>query len=178
MGAIIFNSFLFFILIFLLIILSMVWPPDSPWSPWWRTSKNKARAMCKLAKISKKDIVYDLGCGEATALIVATKEFGANGVGIEIDPLRFFISKINVLVNRVSTRVKIIKDNFFNQDISKATIIFVYLVPKALKRLKPKFLKELKPGTKIVSYKYEVDLPLALYDKVHEIRVYKIPNNT
>ncbi len=88
-----------FILILLIILLSMVWPPDSPWSPWWRTSKRIARIQCKLAKVGKNDIIYDLGSGEGTALIVAAKEFGAKGIGVEIDPSRVIFSKLAALIN-------------------------------------------------------------------------------
>ncbi len=154
----------------------MFWPPDSPWAPWWRTSKKVARAMCKLAKINKDDVVYDLGSGDGTALIVAAKEFGAKGVGIEIDPLRFFLSSMLLLSNGVSDKVQIINKNFFNVDISKASVMFVYLVPKALERLKPKLLKELKPGTLLVSFRYKINLPLISYDGKNDIYLYKIPN--
>lgn len=152
----------------------MVWPPDSPWSPWWRTNKKIARAMCKLAKIGTEDTVYDLGSGTGTALIVAAREFGARGVGIEIDPLRAFVSSMLLRSNGVSNKVQIIKKNFYDVNISKATVIFVYLVPKALNRLLPKFKKELKPGTRIVSYRYEINLPLKKYDKENGIRLYII----
>ena len=80
----------------LLVFLSMVWPPDSPWAPWWRTTKTTARHMCSLAKIGKKDIIYDLGSGDGIALITAAKEFGAKGVVIcespemEKDALKLF----------------------------------------------------------------------------------------
>lgn len=161
-------------IVFLLIILSMIWPPDSPWAPWWRTSKETARAMCRLAKVEKDDIVYDLGSGDGTALIVAAAEFGAKGVGIEIDPLRVFLSKILILLNGTSKRVKVKRDNFFKVDILEASVVFVYLVPKALERLRPKLLKELKPGTRVVSYRYEIDLPLIDFDKKSQIRLYKI----
>lgn len=162
-------------IVFLLIILSMVWPPDSPWSPWWRTSKKAARAMCELAKVTNKDIVYDLGSGDGTSLIVAAREFGTTGVGIEIDPLRSLISKILVRLNGVSKKIKIKRKNFFDENLSSASVIFVYLVPKTLNRLKPKLLKELKPGTRLISYRYEIDLPLVEYDKENAIRLYKIP---
>lgn len=107
-------------------------------------------------------------------LITAAKEFGARGVGIEIDPLRFFLAKLLVRYAGVSDKVKIIKGNFFDQNLSSATLVFVYLVPKALQRLLPKLLKELKPGTKIISYRYEMDLPLIAKDKKKRISVYKI----
>ena len=152
----------------------MVWPPDSPWAPWWRTSKKTARAMCNLAKVKKGDIVYDLGSGEGTALLIAAKEFEAKGVGVEIDPLRFFYSKFILKTNGLSNKVTIKKGNLFKQDISEASAIFVYLVPKTLERLLPKFKKELKKGTRIVSFRYEMNLNLKTYDKENEIRLYII----
>ena len=152
----------------------MVWPPDSPWAPWWRTSKKTARAMCNLAKVTKEDEVYDLGSGEGTALLIAAKEFGAKGVGVEIDPIRFIFSKFILKKNGLSNKVTINRGNLFDQDISKADAVFVYLVPKTLERLLPKFKKELKKGTRIISYKYEVNLPLKKYDKKNEIRLYII----
>lgn len=154
----------------------MFWPPDSPWAPWWRTNKKTARAMCKLAKINKDDVVYDLGSGDGTALIIAAKEFGARGVGIEIDPLRFLVSSYAVHSNRLSNKVKIIKKNFFDVDISEASVVFLYLVPRALERLKPKLLKELKPGILLVSFRYKISLPLVAYDKKNDIFLYKIPS--
>ncbi len=163
------------LLIFLLLVLSMVWPPDSPWSPWWRTSKRIARISCKLVNATSKDTIYELGSGDGTFLAVAAKEFGIKGVGIEVDPLRFLISTSMMYFIEVQDKVKIIRGNFFKEDLSEATIIFVYLVPRVLQRLKPKFLKELKPGTKIVSYIYEIDyLSLATSDKQNKIYVYKI----
>jgi len=107
------NLFILLAIIFLLLMLSAVWPPDSPWAPWWRTSKTTARAICKLAKIKKGDFVYDLGCGDGTALITAAKEFGAKGVGIEIDPVRYWISKIRFQKNGLSNDLKVVRDNFF-----------------------------------------------------------------
>ncbi|MFH1832765.1 MAG: 50S ribosomal protein L11 methyltransferase [Candidatus Levyibacteriota bacterium] len=170
----IFNLVLFTSIIILLIILSMVWPPGSPWAPWWKTSGKTVRKMCKLAKITDKDIVFDLGSGDGTALIIAAKEFEAKGIGIEIDPLRFFISKFLIRINGVSHKVKIKRDNFFNQDLSGASVIFLYLVPKTLNLLLPKFKKELKKGTKLVSYRYEINLPLAKEDKENNLYLYKI----
>lgn len=172
MSLIILDLFLLLAIIFLLLVLSMLWPPDSPWAPWWRTSDHKIRESLKLAKVTKKDIVYDLGCGDGRTLIIAAKEFGAKGVGIEIDPVRYFISNLMIRINRAIDRVTIKRKNFFDEDISKASVVFVYLVPKALGRLLPKFKKELKKGTRIVSFRYEINLPLKRYDKENNIRLY------
>lgn len=163
------------LLFILLYLLSMVWPPDSPWSPWWRTSEKTASMMCKMAKISKDDIIYDLGSGEGVALITAAKKYGARGVGVEIDPLRFMQSVISVYLSGVSRKIRIVRKNFFAVDTSEATVVFMYLIPKTLARLKPKLLKELKPGTRIVTYVYKIDLPMIAKDEKNEIYIYKVP---
>ncbi|HUQ84698.1 MAG TPA: 50S ribosomal protein L11 methyltransferase [Candidatus Limnocylindrales bacterium] len=152
----------------------MIWPPDSPWSPWWRTSKRIAKIMCKLAKITNKDTIYDLGSGDGQALLTASK-LGAKGVGIEIDPLRVWVSKILFKLNGIDLKMKVVRKNFFDVDLSDATVIFAYLVPKTLARLKPKFLKELKPGTRVVTFVYKIDLPLIAEDKKNEVYVFEIP---
>lgn len=156
----------------------MFWPPDSPWAPWWRTNRKTANAICRIAKINKKDVVYDLGCGDGELILLAAKKYGASAVGIEIDPARYFYVKIRVIINKLNSRIKLKRKNFFKENISDASIIVVYLVPKTLDKLKVKFIKELKPGTKIVSYKYEMDLPLVAFDKKNDVRVYKISKNT
>lgn len=153
----------------------MVWPPDSPWSPWWRTNKKIARIQCKLAKVNKNDVVYDLGCGDGTALMTAAKEFGAQGVGVEIDPLRYWYAQIAILFGGLAKQIKIIRKNFFAVDISPATVVIMYLIPKTLNRLKPKLLKELKPGTRIVTFVYQIDLPMIAKDEKNEVYVYQIP---
>lgn len=170
------NLFLILLIFFLLLILSMVWPPDSPWSPWWRISKKKAKVACRLAKVLSKDLVYELGSGDGTFLMVAVKEFKARGVGIEIEPFRWFISTLIIHISKVQDKVKVIRRNFFEVDLSEATIIFVYLVPRVILKLKPKFLEELKPDTKVISYVYQIDyLPLVKKDEENKIYVYKIP---
>lgn len=152
----------------------MFWPPDSPWAPWWKTNKKTARAVCKLAEISSKDIIYELGSGDGTFLCIAAKEFGAKGVGIEIDPLRYLFSKVRFKMNGLDKKIKIIRKNFYDVNLSQASVIFAYLVPKALERLRPKFLRELKKGTLLVSFRYKINLPFVTYDKTNDVYLYKI----
>ena len=165
---------LLIIVVILIIVLSWVWPPNSPWAPWWRTKREVAIAAFELANISSKDIVYELGSGEGTALVIASKRFGAKGVGIEIDPIRFLLSKLTIYRKGLAHNIKIIRGDIFKIDLSQATVIYVYLVPKTLDKLIPKFKKELNKGTKIISYKYEMKLSLKKIDKETELRLYII----
>lgn len=173
MNLFVVNTIVFICILFLFVILSWVWPPDSPWAPFWKTSKKIARKIGELAKINSKDIVYELGSGDATTLLVLSKEFGAKCIGVEIDPMRHLIAKLKKKLNGNPTNLNLVKNNFFNVDLSDATIIYVYLVPKALQRLMPKFKKELKTGTKIISYRYQIDLPHFQKDEKNKIFIYK-----
>lgn len=180
MEFIIVNLVLFIFLIFLLLLLSMTWPPDSPWAPWWKTNKTEGRAAIKLGKITKKDIVYELGSGDGEFCLLVAKTVGAKTIGIEIDPLRYLISKVRVYFNNFQGKITFIRKDFKKVDISSATIIFVYLVPRALERICPKLLKELKPKTKIISYRYKFPdtknnkIRLIGNDKKHCFYLYEI----
>ncbi len=167
------SIILLLVILFLLLLLSMVWPPDSPWAPWWRTNTKTAKAICKLANIDNKDIVYDLGCGDGEFLLQAAKR-GAKGVGIEIDPLRVFVAKLRVFINNFNDKVTIKRNNFFSEKYLDATVIIVYLIPKTLDKLLPRFKKQLKKGTRIVSFRYEMKMPLKGIDKENNIRLYII----
>lgn len=167
------NSVVFLCIVFLFVLLSWVWPPDSPWAPFWKTSKKVGLKIGKIGKLSKKDKVYELGSGDATSLLAIAKEYGATCVGVEIDPMRHFIAKLKKQLAGNPENITLLKKNFFDVDLSDATIIYVYLVPKALKRLMPKFKKELRKGTKIISYRYVMDLPLIAEDKKDKLYIYK-----
>lgn len=150
----------------------MVWPPDSPWSPWWRTNRKAARAAAKLADIKPSDIVYELGSGDGMFVITAAHEYGARAIGIEIDPVRVFVSKIMVKFFGVSDKVEIIKSDFNKQNLRSASVVFMYLVPKALERLRQKLVKELKPNTRVMSFRYEFQAPYRKHDKKYNIYLY------
>lgn len=170
---------IFLTLLLLLFLLSMIWPPDSPWSPWWRTNKKVAHAIIKLAEITNKDVLIDLGCGDGTVLIEAASLRNAHGVGIEIDPLRVSVARLRIQAKGLTSVVEVKRENFFDTNISEASVVIVYLIPKTLKRLESKFFKELKPGSRVVSYIYQIDfLPEIKRDKKNQIFVYRIPTNT
>lgn len=181
MAFILFNLAIFVFILFLLFIISMLWPPDSPWAPFWTTPPSVTRVMCRLANVSKKTIVYDLGCGTGSSIVVAAREFGAPCAGIEIDPIRFMVAKWNVWRSGVNDQVSLACDNFFNINLSEADVFFIYLIPNALKRLAPKFFKEVKKGAVFASYVYPMPvdlfgkrLKLIKHDKNNRVFIYKM----
>ncbi len=170
MDAITINFILMGIVLLLLVFLSFVWPPDSPWSPWWKTDKRVSKAIIDLAEIKRTDVVYELGSGDGEFGLYLGKHTGAKFIGIEIDPIRYYISKIRAVFLK-QNNVSFIKEDFKKVNLSKATIIYFYLVPAAIKRIMPKLKKELKPGTKAVSYRYEIK-GLGLIGKNKEQKLY------
>src|SRR5258708_7454820 len=143
--------------------------------------KETVRRMCQLAKVTEKSVIYDLGSGTGNALITAAKEYGATGVGIEIDALRYYISICNNRRFGTEKKVTFLKKNFYTTSLSDATVIFMYLIPPAIKRLTSKFLKEVKPGTIFVSYVYPMPvemfkgkLQLVSHDGKYKIFVYTL----
>lgn len=175
------NLVILFIIFLLLLLLSGVWPPDSPWAPWWQMPPATIREMLRLAKVNKNSVVCELGSGTGRGVIICAKEFHAKVVGIEIDPLRYWISRWNVMWSGVSKNITLQRKNFFHVSLTDATVLLLYLTPNALKRLAPKLVKELRPRTIVLSYKY--DMPITLFkgklqvikhDAEKEFFVYKI----
>lgn len=163
------------LIIALLLLLSAVWPPDSPWSPWWKTYKKTGRATIKLGNITSKDKVYELGSGDGEFLLLVAKQAHSECIGIEIDPLRHFIATVRVKLGHLSSKITLKKKSFYDEDLSSATVIYVYLIPRVLKKITPQFKKQLKKGTRIVSFKYPIlDLKLIKEDKKEKLFLYKI----
>jgi len=108
--------------------------------------------MLELAEINEDDIVYDLGSGDGRILIAAARVYGARAVGIEADPSRFIYSWLNILVSGQVKRARVKFGNLFKKNISDATIVTLFLFRPTNNKLKSKLLRELKPGTRIVSY--------------------------
>ena len=112
--------------------------------------------MLELANVGKDDVVYDLGCGDGRIVIAAAKKYGARGVGVDIDPQRIKESNENARRAGVTDRVKFIQQDLFEMDFSEATVIALYLLPSLNLRLRPKLLRDLKPGSRIVSFAFDM----------------------
>lgn len=118
---------------------------------------DKVNKMLEMANVTRSDTVFDLGCGDGRILIAAARLYGAHGVGIEIDPFRFLFSWIMVFISGQSGRIKIEFGNFFKKNIGGATVVALFLYGPTNNRLKEKFRRELRPGTRIVSYVWEFE---------------------
>ena len=127
--------------------------PDVIYVP---TPEEVVEAMLQVANVTKNDIVYDLGCGDGRIPVTAAKKYGARGVGIDIDPQRIKEANENVQKNNVGDRVKIVQGDLFEQDLSPATVVTLYLLPSLNVKLMPKLMKELKPGTRVVSHAFDM----------------------
>jgi len=113
-------------------------------------------AMLKLAEVTASDTVYDLGCGDGIIVATAAEKFGANAVGIDIDPQRVKEATDRITKANVTSKVKILNQDLFTTDISPATVVTLYLLPSLNQKLIPKLNKELKPGTRIVSQSFDM----------------------
>jgi len=127
--------------------------PDVPYVP---TTEPAVQAMLKLANVKKSDVLYDLGCGDGRIVIAAAKNFGAHGVGIDINPVRINEAKENAKRAGVEHLVKFIEQDLFQADIHEATVVSLFLLPNINLKLRPKLLADLKPGTRVVSNTFDM----------------------
>jgi ribosomal protein L11 methylase PrmA len=112
--------------------------------------------MLELADVKAGDVVYDLGCGDGRVVITAAKQYGVRAVGIDIDPERINQSLEKARKAGVEDRVSFRNEDLFEADIGEATVVTLYLLNKLNLKLRPKLWKELKPGTRIVSYNFHM----------------------
>ena len=113
-------------------------------------------AMLELANVTSSDVVYDLGSGDGRIVIAAAQKFGARGVGIELDTQLVSEAKKKARKAGVADKVTFISTDLFKADISEATVVTLYLLPSINLRLQPKLMRELKPGTRIVSHRFDM----------------------
>jgi SAM-dependent methyltransferase len=126
---------------------------DVPYVP---TPQEIVRSMLKLADVHKGDVVIDLGCGDGRIVVAAASEFGARGIGYDLNPERIREANENAAKAGVQDRVRFVEKNLFDADIREATVVTLYLLPNVNLKLKPRLLAELKPGTRIVSHSFDM----------------------
>ncbi len=126
---------------------------DVPYVP---TPPQIVEAMLKLGNIKPTDFVIDLGCGDGRIVVMAAEKFGARGMGFDLNPQRIAEAKENAKKAHVEDKVEFVEKNLFDADLSKATLVTLYLLPDVNIRLRPKLLRELRTGARIVSHSFDM----------------------
>ena len=144
-----------FLLIILLILLVPTVYASVVGAPLAITSKSQLKKIIHEAEIKPKDKFYELGAGTGRVMIAVAKMSGAKVVGFELSPIFYLIALLNLKIHNIKNYELYCK-NFFNTDLKQADIVFCFLMPKALKKLKQKFERELQPNTKIISFYFQI----------------------
>jgi len=121
-----------------------------------RTPPEVVVEILRLAGVGPDDVVYDLGSGDGRIVIAAARDFGALGVGIELDPDLVTESGKNAARASVALRTRFLRQDIFDADVGEATVVTLYLSPEVNLRLRPKLLAQLKPGSRIVSHGFPI----------------------
>jgi SAM-dependent methyltransferase len=127
--------------------------PDVEYVP---TPEHVVAAMLEMAETRSTDVVYDLGCGDGRVVIAAAKDYGARGLGVDIDPERIAESRANAQAAGVADRVRFVQQDLFEMDIREATVVTLYLLPQLNRKLRPKLLSDLRPGTRVLSHDFDM----------------------
>ena len=120
------------------------------------TAMPVVRTMLELANVGPQDVVYDLGSGDGRIPITAAKEFGARGVGIEIDPQLVARAEANAREAGVADKVEFRLGDMYAVDVRPATVVTLFLHPEPNLKLRPKLRADLRPGARVVSYMWDM----------------------
>ena len=126
--------------------------PDIHYDP---TPDGIVAQMMGLAKVGPNDVVYDLGCGDGRTVIAAARA-GARGVCVDIDPQRIRESRANAAAAGVSGRIRFLEQDLFTTDFRDASVVIVFLWPDLNLKLRPQLWRDLKPGTRVISYVHDM----------------------
>ena len=139
-----------------------------PDAPFVATPENVTLEMLRLAAVTAEDAVFDLGSGDGRVVIAAARDFGAHGVGVEIDPTLVATSRDAAAAAGVAARVTFLWEDLFTTDLTGATVVTLYLNDDVNLKLRPKLLRELAPGARVVSHQF--DMGDWEPDRVHDVR--------
>ena len=121
--------------------------------PYVPTPEKIIREMLDFADLGGSENLYDLGAGDGRLLVLAKRKYPRMTVtGFEISPMIYLLGRITLWRAKIDAKFRCA--NLFTQDLSDADCIYLYLMPEAMRLLAPKFDKELKPGTKVISYAF------------------------
>ncbi len=141
-----------FILFAIPVIIFTSYRPGITVSPWVPTDKHASKRMLKMAKLTANDVVIDLGCGDGKLLIAAYKEARCAVRGVECAPLQFTMAWVNTLLRRVPAKLSL--EDLVTADLQGVTVVFLFLLPVAMAKIKTRLQNELPKGTRIISYSF------------------------
>jgi len=140
------------------LVVAFVSPPDlsQNLAPYIPTPEDVVDRMLAFAKVTKDDVVYDLGCGDGRIPIAAAKKYGARGVGLDLDGKLIDLATLNAKAAGVEGLVQFRVQNVLEADVSSATVVTLYLLSSSNERLRPMLTRQLKPGARIVSHAFSM----------------------
>ena len=145
-------------------------------APGTPTPRHLIRKALQLADVQPEEKVYDLGAGDGRIVVAAARHFKARAVGIEIDPVHCLVAWLRALLNGVILRVSIRQENLLKADVGDADVVFVYLTPELVGRLRPQLILKLRPGARVVSLYFPfAEWQPAQVDIGNLIFVYQMP---
>ncbi|MCU0553955.1 MAG: methyltransferase domain-containing protein [Syntrophales bacterium] len=124
--------------------------------PYVSTPYEVVDEMIRMADVRADDVVYDLGCGDGRLVIEAVRRTGCRGVGVDIDGDLIAACRSNARAAGVADRARFERQDFFETDIRESTVMLIYLFTHVNLRLRPKFLDEMKPGSRLVSHTFDM----------------------
>jgi len=119
-----------------------------------RTHPSMIKKILENIKLEPTQVVYDLGCGDGRFLRTVVKRYNVKAIGFEINPWAYFLAKIYNVFSK--TKVNVVFANFWHKKVSNANLVFCYLFPDVMRKLKEKLEKELRPGTFVVSCNFPI----------------------
>ncbi|MDO8515686.1 MAG: N-6 DNA methylase [bacterium] len=136
-------------------------------APFFPTPLYAIEEAFRMAGLKPDERFYDLGCGTGRVLIIAEKKFKAIATGFELSTFFFVLARMNVALR--GAKAKVYLADLYEEDLHPANVLFLFLVPKGLEKLEKKLKKELRPGTRVISYIF----PLLFWEPVRTI---ELPN--
>lgn len=131
-------------------------PGGQSLAPYVPSPPEVVERMLALAKVTKDDVVYDLGCGDGRIPIAAARTYGARGVGLDIDPRRIEEARANARAAGVAHLVEFRQQDVMTADVSGATVVTLYLLTSSNLKLRPLLTRQLQPGARIVSHAFSM----------------------
>jgi SAM-dependent methyltransferase len=131
-------------------------PPGAREVPYVPTPQDVVEAMLRAAQVGPADVLYDLGCGDGRIVVTAAQQFGARATGVDLNPELLSTAQANARRAGVADRVRFLHQDLFATELREATVVTLYLLPAVNLRLRPRLLRDLRPGARVVSHAFDM----------------------